>query len=333
MREAGLEVTRDPGGNLVGQLEGSEPELPEVWSGSHLDTPPDGGRFDGALGVLSALDAAEAIAADGPPRRGITVIAFRLEEGPRFGRGVFGSRAICGMLDDDEGDLRDADGVSLAEAFRALGLGELPTSGWLDPPPVVLPRAAHRAGPDARCRRPAARHRRLDRRHGGSRAHVLGSARPRRHGADAAALRCARRRGSLRRRRPRRRPLAARRRGHDRPADGRARRDEHDPRALRAVRRPARARRRARRGPRERRRGGGARGGGLGELRGRDRAALALRGGRHEPGPEGRADARRRGARRRARPSSPPAPATTRRSWRSPACRARCSSCAATRAA
>ena len=135
MREAGLEVTRDRGGNLVGRLEGSEPELPEVWSGSHLDTPPDGGRFDGALGVLSALDAAEAIGADGLPRRSIAVIAFRLEEGPRFGRGVFGSRAICGMLEDDEGDLLDAEGISLADAFRALGLGELPTGGWLDPPP------------------------------------------------------------------------------------------------------------------------------------------------------------------------------------------------------
>jgi allantoate deiminase len=138
MREAGLEVTRDPGGNLVGRLEGREPELPEVWSGSHLDTPPDGGRFDGALGVLSALDAAEAIGADGPPRRSIAVIAFRLEEGPRFGRGVFGSRAICGMLDDDEGELLDADGISLAEAFRALGLGELPTTGWLDPAPAAF---------------------------------------------------------------------------------------------------------------------------------------------------------------------------------------------------
>ena len=135
MREGGLEVTRDAGGNLVGRLEGSEPQLPQVWSGSHLDTPPDGGRFDGALGVLSALDAVEAIAAGTAPRRGLTVIAFRLEEGPRFGRGVFGSRAICGMLDDDEGDLLDADGVSLAEAFRALGLGELPHAGWLDPPP------------------------------------------------------------------------------------------------------------------------------------------------------------------------------------------------------
>jgi allantoate deiminase len=138
MSEAGLEVTRDPGGNLVGALAGSEPELPGVWSGSHLDTPPDGGRFDGALGVLSALDAVEAIGADGPPRRSLSVIAFRLEEGPRFGRGVFGSRAICGQLDDDEGDLLDADGISLAEAFRALGLGELPSAGRLDPPPACF---------------------------------------------------------------------------------------------------------------------------------------------------------------------------------------------------
>jgi allantoate deiminase len=135
MHEAGLAVTRDPAGNLVGRLEGSEPKLPGVWSGSHLDTPPDGGRFDGALGVLSALDAVEAIGAGGPPRRGLTVIAFRLEEGPRFGRGVFGSRAMCGQLPDDEGELVDADGVSLAEAFAALGLGDLPQAGWLDPPP------------------------------------------------------------------------------------------------------------------------------------------------------------------------------------------------------
>jgi hydantoinase/carbamoylase family amidase len=138
MREAGLDVTRDPAGNLVGRLAGSAGDLPEVWSGSHLDTPPDGGRFDGALGVLSALDAVQAIGAGGPPRRGVAVIAFRLEESPRFGRGVFGSRATCGQLDDDEGDLLDADGISLAEAFAALGLGVLPRSGWLDPPPACF---------------------------------------------------------------------------------------------------------------------------------------------------------------------------------------------------
>jgi allantoate deiminase len=138
MREAGLEVTCDPAGNLVGRLPGSEPDQPEVWSGSHLDTPPDGGRFDGALGVLSALDAVEAIGTEGAPHRGLVVIAFRLEEGPRFGRGVFGSRAVCGQLDDDEGDLRDADGISLAEAFASLGLGELPRAGWLEPAPACF---------------------------------------------------------------------------------------------------------------------------------------------------------------------------------------------------
>ena len=102
MREAGLEVEFDAAGNVVGRLPGSEPDLPEIWSGSHLDTPPDGGRFDGALGTLLALDAAEAMRADGPPRRTVAAMAFRLEEGPRFARGYFGSRAVCGTLDDDE---------------------------------------------------------------------------------------------------------------------------------------------------------------------------------------------------------------------------------------
>jgi allantoate deiminase len=136
MREAGLEVSSDPGGNLYGRAPGSDPSLAEVWSGSHLDTPPDGGRFDGALGVLSALDAAEAIRRSGDGLRTLAVVAFRLEEGPRFGRGVFGSRAVCGTLEPDEADLRDADGISLGEAFAALGLGELPTSGWLGSGPA-----------------------------------------------------------------------------------------------------------------------------------------------------------------------------------------------------
>jgi allantoate deiminase len=131
MREAGLDVTSDPAGNLVGRLAGTEPGLPEVWCGSHLDTPPDGGRFDGALGVAAAIEALAALA-DGPrPRRTLAAVAFRLEEGSRFGRGVFGSRALCGRLESDEAELRDPDGVSLGEAFAALGLGELPAAGWL----------------------------------------------------------------------------------------------------------------------------------------------------------------------------------------------------------
>ena len=124
MRDAGLEVSVDRAGNLFGRAAGAEPELPEVWTGSHLDTPPDGGRFDGALGVVAGLDAAEAIAGSGGARRTVAVVAFRLEEGPRFGRGVFGSRAVVGRLDDDEADLVDADGITLGQAFAALGLGD-----------------------------------------------------------------------------------------------------------------------------------------------------------------------------------------------------------------
>jgi allantoate deiminase len=147
MEQAGLNVTVDPAGNLQGRLAGSETQLAEVWSGSHLDTPPDGGRFDGALGVVAAIDALEAIAATGGAVRTLTAVAFRLEEGCRFGRGVFGSRAAAGLLEPDEGDLRDADGISLSEAFAALGLGRLPASGWLDPPPACYVEAHIEQGP------------------------------------------------------------------------------------------------------------------------------------------------------------------------------------------
>ena len=147
MRDAGLEVSSDRAGNLYGRAAGADASLAEIWSGSHLDTPFDGGRFDGALGVLAALDVAEAIAASAGAARTLAVVAFRLEEGPRFGRGVFGSRAICGALEPDEAGLRDADGVSLGEAFAALGLGELPSSGWLGQGPAGFLEAHIEQGP------------------------------------------------------------------------------------------------------------------------------------------------------------------------------------------
>src|SRR5919197_253629 len=138
MGAAGLEVQVDRAGNLFGRAVGAEPTRPEVWSGSHLDTPPDGGRFDGALGVLAALEAASAIASPGRASRTIAVVAFRMEEGCRFGRGVFGSRAMLGRLERDEARLTDADGVTLGEAFAALGLGELPSAGWLGTRPEAF---------------------------------------------------------------------------------------------------------------------------------------------------------------------------------------------------
>jgi allantoate deiminase len=75
------------------------------------------------------------------------VVAFRLEEGPRFGTGCFGSRALCGLLEPGEGDLLDADGVSLAEAFSALGYGDLPTAGWLEPAPAAFVETHIEQGP------------------------------------------------------------------------------------------------------------------------------------------------------------------------------------------
>lgn len=137
MADAGLELEVDPAGNLIGRLPGSDPSVAEVWTGSHLDTPPDGGMFDGALGVVAGLDAAAAIGA-GSVLRTIAVVAFRLEEGCRFGRGVFGSRAMVGDIEPDEGDLLDADGISVADAFAELGMGRLPTQGWADPPPACF---------------------------------------------------------------------------------------------------------------------------------------------------------------------------------------------------
>jgi acetylornithine deacetylase/succinyl-diaminopimelate desuccinylase-like protein len=84
MEEAGLEVEVDGRGNVVGWLRGSQPELPEVWTGSHLDSVPGGGKFDGALGVIAGL---EAVTAVGASERTLAVVVFRDEE-----TGCHGSR-------------------------------------------------------------------------------------------------------------------------------------------------------------------------------------------------------------------------------------------------
>jgi acetylornithine deacetylase/succinyl-diaminopimelate desuccinylase-like protein len=91
MHDGGLEVEVDQAGNLFGRLRGRTPELAEVWSGSHLDSVPNGGRFDGALGVLGGVEALERA---GRQARTLTVVAFRDEEGCS-GPGCVGSRALC----------------------------------------------------------------------------------------------------------------------------------------------------------------------------------------------------------------------------------------------
>ena len=131
MEKAGLAVSVDPAGNLFGRLPGVDAS-DEVWAGSHLDSVPQGGRFDGALGVVAALEAVERL---GPQDRTLAVVSFRDEEGWRFGHGCFGSRALCGALEAAELGTADEEGVTIAEAVRSLGFGPVPEGGWLERPP------------------------------------------------------------------------------------------------------------------------------------------------------------------------------------------------------
>jgi allantoate deiminase len=138
MEEAGLAVEVDPAGNLVGRLVGSDGDsAEEIWTGSHLDSVPDGGRFDGTLGVVAGLEAVALAHAAGHART-LAVVAFRDEEGCRFGRGLFGSRALSGRLADGELDDRDAAGTALRDALAGLGLAPPPREGWLDRAPAAF---------------------------------------------------------------------------------------------------------------------------------------------------------------------------------------------------
>jgi allantoate deiminase len=153
MREAGLEVSWDAVGNIVGRLPGAAPDLPEVWAGSHVDTVPAGGRFDGALGVVAAIEAVGRLAARagaGTLRRTVGVVVFRDEEGWRFGTGVLGSRALVGQIAAGDLDVRDADGISVGEALAALGREDLVRDGRVvagGKPPGVFVEAHIEQGP------------------------------------------------------------------------------------------------------------------------------------------------------------------------------------------
>ena len=116
LREAGLEVTVDESGNLLGRRAGEDPELPEVWTGSHLDSVPQGGRFDGALGVVAGIEALERL---GSRPRTLAVVAFRDEE-----RGCAGSRGRCdsGELPGVFVELHHEQGPRLAAAGAPLGV-------------------------------------------------------------------------------------------------------------------------------------------------------------------------------------------------------------------
>jgi hydantoinase/carbamoylase family amidase len=114
----GADIARDVAGNLWIRLAGTSPET--VVIGSHLDCVPDGGWLDGCLGVLAG---AEVLRSLDRPRRSVALVDWADEEGARFGHSLLGSSAACGLLDAAAaGALRDADGVTLAEALSENGI-------------------------------------------------------------------------------------------------------------------------------------------------------------------------------------------------------------------
>ena len=95
MRTLGLEVEIDPAGNLIGRWRAGNEPSPVVMVGSHLDTVPSGGRFDGALGVIAAIHAVALLKEEGfEPSRPLWITAFMDEEGTRFNAALFGTEAI-----------------------------------------------------------------------------------------------------------------------------------------------------------------------------------------------------------------------------------------------
>jgi N-carbamoyl-L-amino-acid hydrolase len=121
LAELPVEVETDAAGNLWATLQGARPET--VVLGSHVDSVPDGGWLDGALGVLGGLEVLRAIAARGEPPVTVALVDWADEEGARFGRSLLGSSLASGGLDPASlHDVRDREGVALGDALAAHGV-------------------------------------------------------------------------------------------------------------------------------------------------------------------------------------------------------------------
>lgn len=122
MRENGMTVRVDNIGNIIGVLAGSDAEAAPVIVGSHLDSVPQGGRYDGVLGVVSGLAAIRRLKAAGGVRRPLELIVFTAEESSRFGYGTMGSKTLAGVADLKIWEkAKDPQGVTFFEALSGAG--------------------------------------------------------------------------------------------------------------------------------------------------------------------------------------------------------------------
>lgn len=134
-REAGLSLSVDPIGNLFARRPGLDPQAAPVMMGSHLDTQPEGGRFDGVYGVLAGLEVVRRLNDLGiQTRKPLEIAVWTNEEGARFTPAMFGSAVFTGVLDLQQAlAIHDADGISVAEALAVTGYaGERPLGGPVD---------------------------------------------------------------------------------------------------------------------------------------------------------------------------------------------------------
>ena len=124
MTDAGLFVEIDDFGNVIGYKIGKKPDLPAVMVGSHTDSVPNGGNYDGVVGVLSAIEVIRSMIDDGYEHdHTIAVVSFMCEESGRFGNATLGSKAMRGELTlQDLHRLVDKQGISLYEALKCRNL-------------------------------------------------------------------------------------------------------------------------------------------------------------------------------------------------------------------
>jgi N-carbamoyl-L-amino-acid hydrolase len=122
MQEAGLKVSMDQAANLIGQRPGSAEGLHPIVIGSHTDTVPGGGRFDGIIGVVAAIEIAQCLHEQGITlRHPLAVMDYLAEEPSEFGISTIGSRAMAGALSLEHLRLTDSTGRTLAEGIREMG--------------------------------------------------------------------------------------------------------------------------------------------------------------------------------------------------------------------
>ncbi len=123
MEAAGMRVWQDSVGNLCGRYEGLDPTAPSLLLGSHLDSVRNAGRYDGPLGVLTALEVVTYLHQNNIRLpMAVEVVGFADEEGTRFGIALLGSRAFTGTWPQEWLDRTDAQGISVAQAMRNVGL-------------------------------------------------------------------------------------------------------------------------------------------------------------------------------------------------------------------